>query len=381
MIARSSIQPARRGKATRSAASPVPEPQSRTLAGLDEPIHCIAVLRALQLGDLLCCVPALRALRAAYPRAHISLIGLPGARELAQRFERYIDELLVFPGIAAFPEQSAREAELPAFYAEARARHFDLALQLHGSGAQSNAVVRRLGARYWAGFVPDAGQAVAGWRLPWPDDLPEPRRYTALIRHLGFPVQDETLELPVSADEIAAARRLLLEHELAPARTIVLHGGARLASRRWPAECFAQVADALTRNGWQIALTGAAPDAPIVRDIAARCRLAPVDLCGRTSLGVLAALLGQVRLLIANDTGISHVAAAVGAPSVIVACGSDAARWAPLNRTLHHVLAAPVSCRPCAHRVCPTGHECATAITPAHLMASVHPLLGEVRHG
>lgn len=374
------LQPARSDGAARGLGCAMAGRRPATLAALREPVHRIAVLRALQLGDLLCCIPALRALRAAYPRAHVSLVGLPGAHELVRRFDHYIDDLLVFPGIAAFPEQSAREPELPAFYAEARARRFDLALQIHGSGAQSNDIVQRLGARHWAGFVPHASQAVPGWRLPWPDHLPEPSRYTALIRHLGFPASSEALELPVSASEIAAARRLLREHGLEPARTIVLHGGARLASRRWPAGRFAQVADALMQNGWQIALTGAADDAPIVAAIAAQCRRAPVDLCGRTNLGVLAALLGQVRLLISNDTGVSHVAAAVGAPSVIVACGSDAERWAPLNRALHQVLAAPAPCRPCAHRVCPTNHECASAITAAHLLARAYPLLDEVRH-
>jgi len=359
---------------------PGPEPVSASLAALAEPIRRIAVLRVLQLGDLLCSVPALRALRKAYPEAQISLIGLPGARELVQRLDHYLDELVEFPGIAAFPEQAAREAELPTFYAAARARRFDLALQLHGSGAQSNAIAERLGARYWAGFVPDAGQAVPGWRMCWPDDLPEPRRYTALMRHLGFAVEDDALELPVAQDEIDAAQRLLRDHGLAPARTILLHGGARLPSRRWPTESFARVADALMADGWQLALTGAAAEADIVHDIASRCRLRPVDLCGSTSLGVLAALLRQVRLLIANDTGVSHVAAAVRARSVIVACGSDAARWAPLAHELHQVLAAEVPCRPCGHRVCPTWHECAAAITPAQVVARARSLLEEVRH-
>jgi ADP-heptose:LPS heptosyltransferase len=83
------------------------------------------------------------------------------------------------------------------------------------------------------------------------------------------------------------------------------------------------------------------------------------DLAGRTSLGGLAALVERAALVVCNDTGISHVAAALRAPSVVVACGSDTERWAPEEETLHRVLANHPPCRPCAHAVCPVGHECA----------------------
>jgi ADP-heptose:LPS heptosyltransferase len=66
--------------------------------------------------------------------------------------------------------------------------------------------------------------------------------------------------------------------------------------------------------------------------------------------------------VVSNDTGISHMAAAVATPSVIVACGSDPQRWAPLDHVRHRVLSAEVECRPCMHRECPTGHACAEDI-------------------
>src|SRR5436853_4221404 len=130
----------------------------------------IAVFRALQLGDLLCAVPAFRALRAFFPHTRITLIGLPWARQFVERFDHYIDDLLVFPGFPGFPEHEGSLEELLQFFAEARAREFDVALQVHGSGEFSNALVALLGAKRCAGFRGhDERRFVAANYVRWPD--------------------------------------------------------------------------------------------------------------------------------------------------------------------------------------------------------------------
>jgi len=328
----------------------------------------VAVFRALQLGDMLCAVPALRALRRHWPHSRITLVGLGEGGEFARRFGRYIDEWLPFPGVAAFPEQPANEAALPAFYARARASRFDLALQMHGSGEQSNAIVDALGARRWAGFVPSARQAAPD-RVPWPDDLPEPLRYLRLLKSLGIEAGEDTaLELPLYDADHAEAEALCRAAGLSPARTVLVHPGARLASRRWPAGRFAQVAAALAAQGWQVGVTGTPDEAGLVREVADHVPEA-VDLCGRTSLGGLAALVARCRLVVCNDTGISHVCAAVGARSVVVASGSDVRRWAPLDHARHVVLWKQVVCRPCSYAQCPIGHPCALGVDVEAVLA------------
>lgn len=338
----------------------------------------IAVFRALQLGDMLCAVPALRALRTQAPRARITLIGLPWAESFARRFARYVDDTLVFPGAPGFPEQPPRPEALDAFFEAARRRRFDLALQLHGSGTLSNGIVAQLGASRCAGFAPQR-QDRPGFPV-WPRRGAEPRRWLGLLQRLGVAARGTRLELPVTAAERRAARALQARHGLAPRRYLVLHPGARLPSRRWPLERFTQVGRALAADGWRIAVTGAADEAPLVEGLAFLIGAQAVSLAGATGLGELAALIGDSRLLVANDTGVSHVAAALRTPSVIVACGSDAARWAPLNRRRHRVLAHALPCRPCAHVECPVGHGCAHAIEPAAVLAECRSLLEDLRH-
>jgi ADP-heptose:LPS heptosyltransferase len=329
----------------------------------------VAIFRALQLGDMLCAVPALRALRKAWPNAHITLIGLPWATRFVERFSPLIDELVVFPGARGFPEQEETDAGLPQFYAAMRARRFDLALQMHGSGGPANEIVKRFGATACAGFRQPHELAEPGF-IPWPDELPEPRRYLALVAALGIEAHDDTLWFPLSLHDRCEYEALEARHGIEPERLILLHPGAQLPSRRWPPARFAEVADALSARGWQIAITGTANEAAITAAVLGAMAAPALHLTGSTTLGGLAALVARARLVVCNDTGISHVAAAMRTPSTVIASGSDTRRWAPLDRARHRVLADYPPCRPCAFRDCPFGHPCALNVSVEHVVTA-----------
>ncbi|HEY9280761.1 MAG TPA: glycosyltransferase family 9 protein [Eoetvoesiella sp.] len=329
----------------------------------------VAVFRALNLGDLLCAIPALRSLRQTLPAARITLIGLESMRPLMQRFSHYVDELIAFPGYPAFPEQPARSSALPDFYRRMQAQSFDLALQMHGSGDHSNSIVQALGARQWAGFVPEKSQQTP-CLMAWPEGQPEVKRYLALLEYLGLPKRGAEMEFPLNAKDLALARQVASRVHISPARTIFIHPGARLMSRRWPLRRFTEVGRHLALGGWRIAVTGSEAERPLTSGLATAIGDSAVDLGGVTGLGALASLLTHGRLLICNDTGVSHIAAAVQLRSVIIASGSDVARWAPLNRNLHTVLHADMSCRPCAYDLCPIGHPCALAITTEQVVSA-----------
>jgi ADP-heptose:LPS heptosyltransferase len=300
----------------------------------------IVIVRALPgLGDLLCIVPACRALRAALPSAHVTLVGLPWAESFVARFARYFDALLEFPGYPGIAERPPAVAELPPFLTAAQARRFDLALQMHGSGTTSNPFTVLLGARHTAGFFVPGQYCPDGARfLPYVPEESEVQRYLRLLGHLGIPAQGEELEFPVSAEDRSELRRVDEARALQPGTYVCLHPGAKDVARRWPPEYFAATADALARQGLQVVLTGTAAEAGVTRAVARAMRAPVIDLAGRTNLGALAALLQGARLLICNDTGVSHLAAALRLPSVVVFITSDPARWAPLDRGLHRIV-------------------------------------------
>jgi ADP-heptose:LPS heptosyltransferase len=342
----------------------------------------IAVLRALQLGDMLCAVPALRALRAAQPQARITLIGLPWATEFVARFSDYVDELMVLPPVPGLPEQGSQPASARAvadFLDEARSRRFDLAIQLHGSGTVTNELLLAMGATRNAGFhagKPPATNGGSGRRafLRWQEVEHEVLRCLRLMQAIGVPDQGNALEFPLLQEDFVALHAAS-DAFLMPGSYVCIHPGARMPSRRWSAQRFAEVADRLAEKGLEIVLTGTAAERELVESVAQAMRMPAFNLAGKTGLGAFAALVSQAALVVCNDSGASHVAAAVGTPSVVVCCGSDPMRWAPLDHDRHRVLAHAIFCRPCMHESCPIGHPCALNISVDMVMRQAGELL------
>ena len=333
------------------------------------------MFRALQLGDLLCAVPTLRALRRGWPQARVTLIGLPWARELAARFPLYVDEFLEFPGFPGLPERRSEPRAVLEFLRSAQELRFDLALQLHGSGEVSNPLVALLGARRAAGYFreghycPDAASF-----LQWRDDEPDVERGLRLLAALGVAPSGLELEAPMQQADLRELARVADERELPRGSYVCLHPGAQLRSRRWYPERFAVVADALATRGLRVVVTGTAGEAALARAVMARMRAPVVDLVGRTTLGGLTALIDGARLVVTNDTGVRHVAAARGTPCVAVACGSDVRRW-PASEPTQRLLHADVPCRPCMHDRCPIGHGCAHGVESREVLAAAEELL------
>jgi ADP-heptose:LPS heptosyltransferase len=313
------------------------------LQRLDPP--SVAVFRALYLGDMLCAVPALRALRATLPHARIALVGLPWAQQFAERFPGYIDEFIPFPGHPMLPEQAVDPDALADFYAGICARRFALAIQLHGSGDVSNDIVSGFGADAVAGCC--RGEPVLREHtvlLPYPETGTEPERLLGLMEGLGADVAGAHLEFPLTRldeDELAASG---VGKDLAPGGYFCIHPGARKRDKCWPAARFAEVGDRIAAEfGLRPVLTGSSAEADLTAEVASHMHHKPIDAAAPISIGAMAVLLRGARLLLCNDTGVSHIAAGLKLKSVVVFSKADIARWAPLDRLTHRCIWDPAA--------------------------------------
>jgi ADP-heptose:LPS heptosyltransferase len=302
----------------------------------------VVILRALKLGDMLCAAPALRALRGALPEAEIVLLGLPWAQTFVDRFAHYLDGHRPFPGFPGLPEQKVDVARWPRFLSEIQAERFDLAVQMHGSGPFVNPVTVFLGARHSAGFYLDGDYCPDPERyLRYPDRGLEIRRLLELTSYLGCPPQGEQLEFPLQAADFHGLHQALNNRRLATGRYVCVHVGASVPERCWPLACFVEVARACVARNFQVVLTGTLLEAAKTREVREAIGAAAVDLAGQTDLGALGALLSGARLLVCNDTGVSHLAAALRVPSVIISTGDNPSRWAPIDQDRHRVVCRP----------------------------------------
>jgi ADP-heptose:LPS heptosyltransferase len=344
----------------------------------DPDVRRVVLIRLrVGLGDLLCSAPALRALRRFRPDLEVTLVTWREMEPLVVRLGQ-VDDLLPFPGVPGIPE---REPDLRAwsrFVATARARRFDLAVQCYGDNPVANAVAGSLGARLVGGFAPrgyapppDASEL----HLPYPTTEHEVRRHLLLMERLGVAVrpESESLSFPVSPEEERRHERSLRDLGLVRRGYAVLHPGASSPSRRWPIASFAEVADRLHAEGLRVVVTGAAEEVDLASRVERRCRAAVLNLCGATDLPGLALLLRDTAVLVGNDTGTAHLAAAVGARSVTIFQPGDPRRWA-YEGPSHRVLVPGVPCAPCPHLECPIDFPCSRATTPVQVVAAAREL-------
>lgn len=300
-------------------------------------VRKIAVLRANRIGDFVVTLPALAALRAAYPSAEIVLLGLPWHAAFLRGRPGPIDRVVPIPpcrGVGE-PEGYVEDvAGLARFFAAMRAEHFDLALQCHGGGRYSNPFVARLGARLTAGLRARDAPPLDRW-LPYLLDQHEVVRFLEVAALVGaVPVTLEPRLAVVAADR--AATDAALPDDGRP--TVAIHPGATDPRRRWPIERFAAVGDALVESGMWVVLIGDAGERALTAGVA-RAMAAPAhDLAGAVGLGGLLGLLARCRLVVGNDSGPLHLAGAVGTPTVGVYLGRNLLHYGPLTRARHRPL-------------------------------------------
>jgi ADP-heptose:LPS heptosyltransferase len=262
----------------------------------------VVALRALGLGDLLTAVPALRALRDAFPDATVTVAA-----------PRALGPLAELAGCALV--DAAPLAPLDAALHDA-----DLLVNLHGRGPQSHRVA--LGARP-RGLIAFAHADVpqSAGMPAWRADEHEVARWCRLLAESGIAADPARLRLPAPPlpDALSAARG-----------ATVVHPGAASGARRWPAARFARVAQSEAAAGRRVVVTGGPDERALAAAVAHAAGLGDdAVLAGRTGLRELAAVVGAAGRVVCGDTGVAHLATALAVPSVVLFGPTSPRAWGP----------------------------------------------------
>ncbi|WP_258368630.1 glycosyltransferase family 9 protein [Curtobacterium sp. MCBD17_013] len=314
-----------------------------------EDVREIAVLRGGGLGDLLFAMPAIDALAAAYPEARITLLGTPMAAALLADRPSSIDAvevLPVAPGVREVAGQESDPAEVDAFTARLHGR-FDLAVQVHGGGRNSNPFLLRLGARHTVGTATEDAEVLERWvRYVYYQHEVLRALEVAGLAGAAPVVLDPVVH--VSDDERAAAVARIedaIGAPLAGRRIVAVHPGATDPRRRWPEERFAAVAAARMAQGDVVIVVGDESDREAAITIARSATdiAGPdspgqiVDLAGVLGLGELPGTLAIADVMVADDSGPRHLAVAVGTRTVGIFWFGNVVNAAPFDRGRHRV--------------------------------------------
>jgi lipopolysaccharide heptosyltransferase II len=342
----------------------------------------VLCVRLDSLGDVLMCTPAMRALRASAPGRALTLLTSPGGTAVAP-FIPEIDAVIDYQ--APWMKSSApHEPAVDAAFVERLAGHaFDAAV-IFTSYSQSALPAAML--CYMAGIPlrlahcrENPYQTLTDWVAePEPERLVrhEVRRQLELVAQVGCHTENARLSFALRDADLAAARQRLLDAGIEPGQPwIALHPGASAPSRRYPPEHWAVLIGQLAeRLGWPQVLTGAAHEVALVEQIRETCGIAVHSFAGKLGLGEMGAMLSLASVVVSNNTGPAHIAAAVGTPLVNLYALTNPQHtpWQVRHRVLYH----DVPCRFCQKSVCPEGHnDCLAKIAPSRVVQAVCNLL------
>lgn len=348
-------------------------------------INRIVVRGTNWVGDAVMTIPALRQLRRLFPDAHLTLATRSWAKGLFQDVG-FIDDLMVHEGTGLRSVvQQVREW---------RRRNFDLAVVLPNS-LETALVASLARVPLRIGYATDGRQRL----LTHPLDLPESRssqhevfHYLNIIARLEWLVNREQsflnsqpdASLEVSEPRKVAARKILRAKGIKgfPGITdgapliALCPGSTNSRAKRWPADRYAALADRLIDEyAADVLLVGSAAEEGVSFEVLREMRNSPIVLTGKTDLSELVAVLSLVDLLVTNDTGPAHIAAALGRPTLVIFGPTNPLTTRPFS-PFGEVVRQPPDCAPCMLRDCPIDHRCMTAVSSDELFERARVILG-----
>jgi len=345
--------------------------------GAKKPVRAILVREPNWVGDNIFTLPAVRELKKRFPAAAISIVTRPGIVPFWQLVPE-VDRIFSAPERGGLRDLSGKLRLIR----KLRRERFDLAVVFPRS-FESALLARLAGARERWGYAEEGRSPLLTRRARCPRGYRHTHRIDYYYRLLDggrgeTPAPREILSIPGA---LSARAGKLLQEEFGPPDGSPLIGFHPRAShgpaKCWPLEHFQELGGRLARErGARIAVFGTAVENELVERVVAAGGDRVRSYAGKTSLGELAALLAACDVVVANDTGPLHLAAAVGTPVVALFGSSDPAATAPRGERVT-VMFRGLSCSPCLRQVCPEDTACLRDISPREVYERVVELLPE----
>jgi ADP-heptose:LPS heptosyltransferase len=368
-------------------------------------VRRVLVVRLRSIGDTVLATPSLIALKRFVPHARVDILLEDWVAPLLEGFE-HVDEVIA---VGRGTKDRLRTAW------KLRRTGYDVVFNLHG-GTTSTFFTRATGARHRVGYSEYQYSFLCNHRLSSSADYwgtpvtHSAEQQLALLGHVGVPVEDRPRSSLTVSDEAlhtVEARfegvkqpRELLEYEYADGtfhRTVgapdeaanngdvlanfaLLHPAAAFATKQWAPENFARVVEYLAARGIKRVAVATKNETSVLSSLAEASRV-PIIKLDDLSLPEITALASRAKLFVGNDSGIAHIAAAVGTPTVVVFGSSNRNHWRPWTDAPNEIVFEEFACQPCAGYECAEFGEpnCLLSVRPEKVIASVERVLAEAQ--
>ena len=335
-------------------------------------VRKVLLVRLRSIGDTVLATPSLFALKRFLPNVTVDILVEDWVAPVLENHP-HVDNVVVLER-DGFMSRARLAREL-------RAANYDVVYNLHG-GTTATFLTRATGARHRVGFESYQYAQLHNHQAPSPlllwgqQKAHSVEQQLALLGWTGVPVTDRPrTQLGISAEARETIHKLLAEAGLSGRKIALIHPAAAFATKQWAVENFARVAEFLSERGFASVAIAAPQEKPLLEKLRseASVKIALFDL----TLPEVMALAAHSQLFVGNDSGIAHIAAAVGTPAVVIFGSSNIAHWRPWNSAAAEVVFEEMPCQPCAGYSCEKFDqpECILRVPVTRVTAAIERLL------
>ncbi len=335
-------------------------------------VRKVLIVRLRSIGDTVLATPSLFALKRFLPNAQVDILVEDWVAPVLDNHPHVDNVITLGRGGLMARARVAREL---------RAANYDVVYNLHG-GTTATFLTRAIGARHRVGFKSyQYGQlhnhACPSPLLIWQQQKTHSvEQQLALLGWTGVPVTDRPrTSLGISPKAAEKVARVLSEAGLGEQNIALIHPAAAFATKQWATQNFARVVEFLAERGFTSVAIAAPNEQALLEHL--RSETSVNVLTFALSLPEVTALASRSQLFVGNDSGIAHIAAAVGTPSVVVFGSSNIAHWRPWNSAPAEVVFEEMPCQPCHGYFCEqfAQPECILRVPVARVTAAIDRLL------